>query len=97
MRKTADAAVWHQEPQEDITLTPVHQSLIAEMVVITMIRGDGQGDGDRSHRSSCQSRPYAVIVHIGDNSGAGTQNGEKARTLIPCARIGPGVLETWSS
>ena len=94
MRKTADAAVWHQGPQEDITLTPVHQSLIVEMVVVTMIHGNGQGDGDGIHRSLHQSRPHAVIVHIGDDSGAGTDMGEKGRTLIPRALNEPGVLET---
>ena len=96
-RKKADAAVWHQGPQEDITLTAVHQSLIVEMVVITMIHGDSQGDGDGTHRSLHQSHSHAVIVHIADDSGASTDIGEKGRILIPRARNRPGVLETWSS
>ena len=83
-------------PQGDITVTPLHWSLIAEMVVITMIHSDSREGNDGSHQSLDQICSHAVIVHIGDDSGAGTDIGEKGRTPIPRARNRPGVLETWS-
>ena len=68
MRKNTDAAAGHQWPEEDITLNPLHRNLIVEKVVITMILSDGDG----SHLSLRQSRPYTVSVQIRDDSGAGT-------------------------
>ena len=95
MHTTADAAVWHQGPQEDITLTPVDRSLIVHMVVITMICGDRQGDGNRSHRGLPQSRPHTMIVHIWDDSGRHRHRRERCDSDSTCLKRawGSGDLE----